>query len=98
MLRHVYRAERGKAPEIVAAFKVLDRWFEKVGYTNRRLFVDYAGPMDTIVYQFEVESLDQYFTMQRGSYVDPDPEAQALIDMFNDNAKSARREIYEVIQ
>ena len=49
MLREVYQAERGKAPEIVAAFKTLDQWFEKAGYTNRRIYVDYTGPMDTVV-------------------------------------------------
>jgi hypothetical protein len=29
MLREVGQAERGKAPEIVAAFKTLDQWFER---------------------------------------------------------------------
>jgi hypothetical protein len=28
MLREVYQAERGKAPQIVAAFNTLDHWFE----------------------------------------------------------------------
>ena len=37
MLREVYQAERGKALEIVAAFKNLDQWFEKAGYTSRRI-------------------------------------------------------------
>ena len=49
MLREVCQAERGKAPEIVAAFKTLDQWFEKARYTNRRIYVDYTGPMDTVV-------------------------------------------------
>jgi hypothetical protein len=31
MLREAYQAERGKTPEIVAAFKTLDQWFEKAG-------------------------------------------------------------------
>jgi hypothetical protein len=56
MLREVYQAERGKAPEIVAAFKTLDQWFDKAGFTNRRIYVDYTGPMDTVVYQWEFES------------------------------------------
>ncbi|MDQ4032056.1 MAG: hypothetical protein M3332_07250 [Actinomycetota bacterium] len=98
LLREIYQAERGKAPEIVAAFKVLDQVFEKAGYTNRRIYVDYAGPMDTVIYQWELDSLDQYFSMERGFFIDPDADAKALIDSMNDNARSGSKEIYEVIQ
>lgn len=98
MLREVLQAERGKAPEIVAAFKALDQWFEKAGYTSRRLYVDYTGPMDTVVYQWEFESLDQYFGMERGTFIEPDENTKALIETMNANAKSGKKEIYEVIQ
>ncbi len=98
LLREIYQAERGKAPEIVAAFKVLDQVFEKAGYTNRRIYVDYAGPMDTVIYPWELDSLDQYFSMERGFFIDPDADAKALIDSMNDKARSGSKEIYEVIQ
>jgi hypothetical protein len=98
MLREVIQAERGKAPEIVAAYKVLDQMFEQAGYTNRRIYVDYAGPMDTVVYQCEMESLDQYFGMERAAFVDPDKDTKALIDTMNNNGKLGYKEIYEVIQ
>ena len=98
MVREIYTAERGKAPEIVAGFKVLDQMFESAGYTNRRVYVDYAGPMDTVVYQIELDNLDEFFMNERGHFVDPDDETKALIDHFNSNAKSGHREIYEVIQ
>lgn len=96
MMREVYQAERGKAPEIVAAFKTLTKMFEEAGYANRRIYVDYAGPMDTVVCQWEFDSLDQYFTMERASFVDSN--AQSLIDTLNSNAVSGYKEIYEVIQ
>ncbi len=98
LLREIYQAERGKAPEIVAAFKVLDQVFEKAGYTNRRIYVDYTGPMDTVIYQWELDSLDQYFSMERGFFIDPGADAKALIDSMNDKARSGSKEIYEVIQ
>jgi hypothetical protein len=98
MMREVFQAQRGKAPEVVAGLRVLDQVFEQAGYTNRRIYVDCDGPMDTVVYQFEIESLDQYFTMERGVFVNPDQETKALIDAFNTNAKSGHRELYEVIQ
>jgi hypothetical protein len=69
----------------------LDQWFEKAGYTNRRIYVDYTGPMDTVVYQWEFESLDEYFTMERGTFIEPDKDAQALIDAMNINTNRATR-------
>jgi len=98
MMREVYEAERGQAPEVVAAMKVLDQWFENAGYENRRIYVDYDGAMDTVVYEFEFESLDQYFTMERGVFDDPDEATKSLIEAFNTHAKSGHRTIYEVIQ
>ncbi|GAA0660438.1 hypothetical protein GCM10010193_09240 [Kitasatospora atroaurantiaca] len=98
MMREVYRAERGKAPEIVAAFKTLTAVFEEAGYTNRRIYVDYAGPMDTVVCQWEFDSLDQYFTMERGFFASSDENVQSLINTFNSYATSGYKEIYEVIQ
>ncbi|MFI6033584.1 hypothetical protein ACIBBD_05270 [Streptomyces sp. NPDC051315] len=97
-MREVFQAERGKAPEIVAAFKTLTKVFEEAGYTNLRIYVDYAGPMDAVVCQWELDSLDQYFTMERGFFVNPDENAQSLIDTLNRNAASGYKEIYEVIQ
>jgi hypothetical protein len=98
MVREVFHAERGRAPEIVAAFKTLDGWFEQAGYTNRRIYVDYTGPMDAVVYQWELESLDQYFAMERGTFVEPDDDTRALIDAMNSNARSGFKEIYEVVE
>jgi hypothetical protein len=98
MLREVFQAERGKAAEIVAAFKALDQFFEKAGYTNRRIYVDFTGPMDTVIYQWEMESLDEYFSMERATFVDPDADTQALIDSMNNNARSGSKEIYELVQ
>jgi hypothetical protein len=72
--------------------------FEQAGYTNRRIYVDYDGRMDTVVYQVELESLDEYFSGERANFVDPDEDTKALIDLFNTAGRSGYREIYEVIQ
>jgi hypothetical protein len=98
MVREVIQAQRGKAPEIVTGFNVLDQMFEQAGYTNRRIYVDYDGRMDTVVYQVELESLDDYFSGERANFVDPSEDTKALIDLFNTAGRSGYREIYEVIQ
>jgi len=53
--------------------------------------------MDTVIHEYEVDSLDQYFAGQRGFYVKLAPEAKQLIDHYNSNTVAGRREIYEVI-
>ena len=53
--------------------------------------------MDTVVHQWEFESLE-YFTMERGTFIEPDKDTQALIDAMNTNARSGYKEIYEVIK
>ncbi len=42
--------------------------------------------------------LDQYFAMERGTFIEPDKDTQALIDAMNTNARSGYKEIYEVIE
>ena len=97
MVRAICTAQRGTAPEVVETFKMLDQALEQAGgYTNRRIYVDYTGPMDTVVYQIEMESLDAYFAMERAVF--EDPQAKPLIDAFNTLASSGHKEIYEVIQ
>ena len=54
--------------------------------------------MDTVIGQWEFDSLDQYFAMERQFFVNPDENAQALIDTMNHNAKTGYKEIYEVVQ
>ncbi|MBT2453423.1 hypothetical protein [Streptomyces sp. ISL-86] len=54
--------------------------------------------MDTVVCQWEFDSLDQYFTTERGFFVSPNENVQSLINTFNSYATSGYKEIYEVIQ
>ena len=56
-----------------------------------------TGPMDTIVYQCEAESLDRFYTIERGLFVNPDAATQQLINALNTQAVEGAREIYEVI-
>jgi hypothetical protein len=67
------------------------------GFENGRFYVDMTGPMDTVIYQFEVESLDNFYKLERGLFVNPEKDTIRLIDTLNENAVEGSREIYEVI-
>ena len=89
MVREVYEAQRGRAPEIVAAFKVLDQWFEQAGYTNRRIYVDYDrrdghGRLPGR----GREPRRRTSATERAIFVDPDEETKSLIDRFNNERRS----------
>ncbi len=97
MIREVYNCRRGKAPEIIGDLKIINDLMMSQGVTNGKIYVDITERMDTVIHEYEVESLDQFFTFERGFYVNPDADTTRLIDHYNDNTVAGRREIYEVL-
>src|SRR5262245_44938107 len=98
MIREVFRAQRGKAPEIIAIFQTLHQvMMAQAGFSQGKIYADMSGPMDTVIYEFEAESLDQFFKLERGFFVNPDTATQQWIAALNGGTVEGRREIYEVI-
>ena len=97
MHREVFHCQRGKAPEIVEGLKIINQIMVNMGNTTGKIYVDATGQFDTVVLEVEEESLDQYFTFERGIYVDPDEDTRQLIDRINGNTVAGNRELYEVI-
>jgi hypothetical protein len=57
--------------------------------------------MDRAIYQFELESLDQFYTLLKGRYANLNnlgPDAQQLVDRLNEYAVEGARELYEVME
>ena len=98
MMRLVYHCKRGKSSEVVACLKVLNELYTSDGCTNGKIYVDRMGRMDRAVYDFELESLDQFYTVLRGRYANLSPDAQKLVDDLNEYAVEGARELYEVIE
>ena len=97
MIREVFHCKRGKVPVILDDLKIIIEVMKSQGITDQKLYVDIAEHMDMVVHEYEVDSLDQYFTFERGFFVNPTPETTQLLDHYNDNTVAGRREIYEVI-
>ena len=98
MMRLVYHCKRGKSLEVVACLKVLNQIYTRHGCTHGKIYVDRMGHMDRAVYEFEIESLDQFYTVLRGRYANLSPDAQRLVDSLNEYAVEGARELYEVIE
>ena len=97
MIRHVWNCARGKGPDFLGAVKAVNGGYAGMGNTSGKIYVDYAGRMDTVVWEIEFESLDEFFTGQRGFYANIDPEGAKLIAGMNENSVEGNREIWEVI-
>ena len=98
MIREVFRAQRGTAPALMAGLKTINQaLLTQAGFSQGKIYADMSGPMDTIIWEFEAESLDQFFTLERGFFVTPDAATQPLIASLNGGTVAGRREIYEVI-
>ena len=53
--------------------------------------------MDTIAFEIEVESLDEYFNNQRSNYDELPPETVESVRQFNINTVEGNRQVWEVI-
>ena len=97
MIRDVFTCKRGKVPEYLESLKTAIAFMRSIGMTEHKVYADIAESMDTIFHEMEVDSLDQYFTMERGFFVDMDEDTKGLVDAINDITVSGRREIFEVL-
>jgi hypothetical protein len=85
-------------PECLEVVKgVRDSW-ARDGNTTGRIYVDYTDRMDTIAFEIEVDSLDDYFGNQRTNYDQLTPETVESVRQFNINTVEGNRQIWEVIR
>ena len=98
MMRLVYHCNRGKSSEVAEGLKILNQLYTSDGCTNGKVYVDRMGLMDRAIFEFELESLDQFYTVLKGRYANLDPDAQRLVDGLNENAVEGARELYEVVE
>jgi hypothetical protein len=80
----------------VGVKEVRDSWASD-GNTTGKIYVDYTDRMDTIAFEIEVESLDEYFNNQRTNYHELSPETVESVRQFNINTIEGNRQIWEVI-
>ena len=84
MIRDVFTCNRGKVPEYLELLKIVIGALKAAGFTERKVYADIAESMDTIFHEMEVDSLDAYFELERGFFVDMDAETKGLVDAYND--------------
>ena len=76
MMCLAYQCQRGKSPEVVECLNLLHQVYTAHGYKNGKIYVDRMGHMDRAIYQFEIESLDQFYTALKEGYANLPPEGR----------------------
>ena len=98
MMRLVYHCKRGKSPEMVATLKVVNQVYTGDGCKNGKIYVDRMGLMDRAIYEFELDSLDKFYTVLKERYAKLIPEVKRVVDSLNELAVEGSRELYEVME
>ena len=99
LIHEVFHCRRGMVPEVLQDIKTVNQFLTSYGLIkNGKIYLDFSDRMDTIVYDCETDSLDQYFAAERAAYVEPSPEFRALADRVNGNTASGSRQIFEVVE
>ena len=97
MVRNVWKCARGKVPQCLEVVKeVRDSW-ASYGNKTGKIYLDYTDRMDTIAFEIEIESLDEYFNNQRSNYDELPPETVESVKQFNINTVEGSRQIWEVV-
>jgi hypothetical protein len=100
LIRIEFQCQSGRAQEVVDIFKAqaeqgqASDQMEDIKRT--RILTDLSGPLDTVVLESEVESIDAYFASLKAMFASPQfQEAQAAI--AGDNPiKSGKRIFYTI--
>lgn len=94
VIRNVFRTKPGKAKELVAKFKAASPHLEGMGIVNSRILTDTVAGFWTVVAEFGVEDLNDYFEMVTRR--PDDPEFEAAMAGYMDLVQDGHREIFRV--
>jgi hypothetical protein len=95
VIREVMNCKPGKVKPLVEKFQAMAGVIEKLGMSRPRLMTDISGePYWTIVAEFEVEKLDDFFEMDDQAFADAG--AAEIMEGYHDLVDHGRREIYKV--
>ena len=97
MVRNVWKCARGKVPECLEVVKEVRASWARDGNLTGKIYLDYTDRMDTIAFEIEVESLDDYFNNQRTNYDQLSQETIDSVRNFNLNTVEGQRQIWEVV-
>src|ERR1035437_7165351 len=93
LVRNVFNAKPGKAKELVAKFKIAEKYLPKEGVTRSRVMTDVVSGFWTVVTEFEVPSLAAWDKM---SGTTTNPEIGNAMKDYMTLVEGGYREIFRI--
>ena len=95
VVREIMHCKPGKVRPMVEKFKAMSELMEKLGMGRPRILTDLSGPPYwTVISEFEVENLAEFFEMDDQAFVEAG--AGEIMAGYHDLVDHGRREIYKV--
>ena len=95
LIREVLHCQPGKVRQMVEKFKGISMAMQDMGYEPMRLLTDVSGePFWTIVAEAKVETIDDFFTMER-TLMANETLGRIMAD-YHELVQRGRREIYRI--
>lgn len=95
VVRDIMQCKPGKVREMVDRFKAINALGAKMGMKPGRILTDVSGEAFwTIVGEFEVEAIDDFFAMMAKMFTNE--EAGRVMAGYHDGVQGGRREIFKV--
>lgn len=94
LVRDIFKAKAGASKLLVAKFKAASPFFMTPGVRNIRVLTDKAATFWTVVWEFEVDEIQDYFDMS--SHIDSDSQLYETLEGYQDHVLEGHREIFKI--
>lgn len=94
IIKDTFRAEPGKARELVSKFKAASNHLIGDQVTAIRILTDVSSGFWTVVWEFTVPDVQYYFEMSER--LDSDSKLYEILEGYHAYVREGRREIYKI--
>ncbi len=94
VVRDVFKAKSGKAKQLVQLFKEAEPYFLTKGVSKIRILTDVVSNYWTVVWEFEVNEINDYFEMSKN--IDSNSDLFVALEGYKDHVDEGHREIFRL--
>ncbi|MEP4094289.1 hypothetical protein [Reichenbachiella sp.] len=94
LVRDIFIAKPGHAKQLVQIFKATSPYFLSKGAKNVRILTDVVSDFWKVIWEFELEEIEDYFKMS--SAVDSDIDVFTELQGYKEHVVNGHREIFKI--
>ncbi|MFT7035440.1 MAG: hypothetical protein ACJA2S_003964 [Cyclobacteriaceae bacterium] len=94
LVRDKFKAKPSKSKQLVEIVRSTSAHFKTNGISNIRVLTDVASTFWTVVWEFEVEEINDYFEMARN--VDSNSDVYDSLEGYKEHVIEGNREIFRI--